>query len=155
MKSGRIRMSRSPGRCPRCGYVLRYSTTGYSCDFCGLKRTRPASNIIASAEKTLKRKVQEFLEPRMTIPYSQPVQRSFQSCVFCGLNIPFGSVTCPACGKPQTTSLGDQDRKVFDYIAAHDGVISMSHAALDLSLPIELLASSIERLKATGILKQE
>lgn len=148
-------MSGSPRRCPRCGYVLRYSTTGYSCDFCGLKRARPTSSIISSAERTLKRKVQEFLEPHRTIAYNQPVQRSFQSCVFCGLNIPFGSITCPACGKPQTTSLSDQDRKVFDYIAAHDGVISISHAALDLSIPVELLTTSIERLKATGVLKQE
>jgi hypothetical protein len=134
---------------------LRYSTTGYSCDFCGLKRTKPASSIIASAERTLKRRVQGFLEPHKTIPYSQPVQRSFQSCVFCGLNIPFGSITCPTCGKPQTTSFSEEDRKVFDYIAAHDGVISISHAALDLSIPVELLTTSIERLKATGVLKQE
>ena len=148
-------MSGSSDRCPRCGYVLRYSTTSYSCNFCGLNGTRSVSSIMASAEGTLRKKVQKFLDPRRTISYNQPVQRAFQACLFCGVNIPFGSITCPTCKKPQTTSFSDQDRRVFDYVAAHDGVISISNAALDLSMPMDLLTASIERLKATGALKQE
>ena len=148
-------MSTSPSRCPRCGYVLRYTKTGYSCDFCGLKGKRSASSVIASAERDLRRRVQDFLEPRRRVVYNQPVQRSFQTCIFCSQNIPFGSIACPACGKLQTTSLSDQDRRVFDYITAHDGTISISNAALDLSMPIGQLTASIERLKATGVLKQE
>ena len=143
------------GRCPRCGYVLRYSRTGYSCDFCGLKGMRSASDIIASTENSLRRKLQEFLEPRKPVAYSQPMQRSFQICIFCGKNIPFASITCPLCGKPQTISLSDQDKRVFDYITAHDGIISISTAAFDLSMSVDQLTASIERLKATGVLKQE
>jgi len=147
-------MSTSSSRCPRCGYVLRYTRTGYSCDFCGLKGTRSASDIIASTENSLRRKVQEFLEPRKPVTYTQPTPRPFQICVFCRMNIPFGSVTCPLCGKPQT-SLSEQDRRVFDYITAHDGTISISNAALELSMPLDQLTTSIERLKALGALKQE
>ena len=148
-------MSGSSGRCPRCGYVLRYTTTGYSCNYCGLNGRRPVSSIIASAEGTLRNRVQKFLDFRRPISYNRPVQRAFQACLFCSVNIPFGSITCPTCGKPQTTSLSDQDRRVFEYIAAHDGVISISNAALDLSMPMHLLTASIERLKATGVMKQE
>ena len=148
-------MSGSSGRCPRCGYVLRYTTTGYSCNFCGLNGRRSVSSIVASTEGSLRRKVQEFLDPRRTVSYNRPVQRAFQACLFCGVNIPFGSITCRTCGKPQTTSFSDQDRRVFDYVAAHDGVISISNAALDLSMPMSLLTASLERLKATGVLKQE
>ena len=148
-------MTASSSRCPRCGYVLRFSRTGYSCDFCGLKGTRSASDIMASTEDNLKRRLQEFLEPRKPVAYNQPIQRSFQVCIFCGRNIPFASITCPLCGKPQTISLSDQDRRVFDYITAHDGTISISTAAFELSMPLDQLTASIERLKATGVLKQE
>jgi predicted amidophosphoribosyltransferase len=148
-------MSASPSRCPRCGYVLRYSRTGYSCDFCGLKGNRSASSIIASLDRSLRRRVQYFFEPRRTVVYNQPVQRSFQSCIFCGQNIPLGSLTCPVCRRPQTLGLSDQDRRVFDYITAHDGTISISNAALDLSMSIDQLTASIEHLKATGVLRQE
>jgi len=148
-------MSTSPTRCPRCGYVLRYSRTGYSCDFCGFKGNRSPSSIISSLERTLRRRVQDFLEPRRTVVYNQPVQRSFQICIFCGQNIPFGSLTCPACRKPQSLGLSDQDRRVFDYITAHDGTISISNAALDLSMSVDQLTASIEHLKATGVLRQE
>jgi len=147
-------MSTSSSRCPRCGYVLRYTRTGYLCDFCGLKGTRSASDIIASTETSLRRKVQEFLEPRKPITYTQPTQRPMQMCIFCRMNIPFGSVTCPLCGKPQT-GLNDQDRRVLDYITARDGTISISTAAAELSMPLDQLTTSIERLKALGALKQE
>jgi hypothetical protein len=148
-------MSASPSRCPRCGYVLRHSKIGYTCDFCGLKGRRPASSIIASLERSLRRRVQDFLEPRRTVVYNQPVQRSFQICIFCGQNIPFGSLTCPACRKPQALGLSDQDRRVFDYITAHDGTISISNAAIELSISINQLTASIEHLKASGVLRQE
>jgi len=148
-------MSASPSRCPRCGYVLRYGRTGYSCDFCGLRETRSTPSMIASLERSLRRKVEDFFEPRRSVVYNQPVQRSFQACVVCGQNIPFGSLTCPVCRRPQTLGLSDQDRRVFDYIAAHDGTISISNAALELSMSVDQLTTSIEHLKATGVLKQE
>jgi len=147
-------MSASSSRCPRCGYVLRYTRTGYSCDFCGLKGMRSASDIISSTETSLRRRVQEFLEPRKSITYTQPTQRPMQICVFCRMNIPLGSVACPLCGKPQT-NLNDQDRRVLDYITAHDGTISISTAATELSMPLDQLSLSIERLKVLGALKQE
>jgi len=145
----------SSSRCPRCGYVLRFGRTVYSCDFCGLKGMRSASDIVASTESSLRRRVQDFLEPRKPVVSNQPFQRSFQICIFCGRNIPFASTTCPLCRKPQTISLSDQDRRVFDYITAHDGTISISTAAFELSMPLDELTASIERLKATGVLKQE
>jgi len=149
-------MSAPPNRCPRCGYVLRYSRTGYACDFCGLRGTQPASSIIASLETSLKRRIQNLLEPkRPPIAYNQPVQRSFQTCIFCGQSIPFGSVACPACRKPQSLGLSEQDRRVFDYITSHNGTISISNAATELSISIDQLTASIELLKRTGVLRQE
>ena len=150
-------MTQPSGRCPRCGYVLRYNTRGYSCDFCGLKGTRSVSSIVADAERNLREKVQGFLEPhpQRRVIYRVPTSQPLQSCVFCGLSIPFGTVTCPFCGKSRAENFNDQDRRVFEYIAAHDGAISISRAAIDLSISTDMLIASIERLKASGVLKQE
>jgi DNA-binding MarR family transcriptional regulator len=45
------------------------------------------------------------------------------------------------------------DQQVLDYIATHDGTISLSQAAQDLSMSPGALGLTIERLKAAGFLK--
>jgi DNA-binding Lrp family transcriptional regulator len=52
---------------------------------------------------------------------------------------------------PENTSA---DWKVYDYILAHEGTISMSQASNELSISQETLSATIERLKASGLLKQ-
>jgi hypothetical protein len=89
-----------------------------------------------------------------------------QQCANCGINYPRGVLNCPSCGTPRTPipqgtshqtigiEVQDVDRRVLDYITAHDGTISLSQAAQDLSIAQNALLSSIERLKSGGLLSQ-
>jgi hypothetical protein len=86
-------------------------------------------------------------------------------CASCGLRIPYGVNSCPYCMAPQTlpqpapqaTALPSavelNDQQVLDYIVARNGTISLSQAARDLSMSPDALKSTIERLKAWGLLK--
>jgi rubrerythrin len=144
------------GRCPRCGYVLRYSLTNYSCDFCGLQGSRSAKSAIASVERSLREKVRRFLASTGNHAYRPsivPVQ--LRTCIFCGFILPYGHSRCPACGSVQTESLTDLDQRVYGYILDHGGSISISQGAQELSISSGALRAAIERLKATGILSQE
>ena len=142
-------------RCPRCGYVLRYDTFGYVCNFCGLRGKRSLTSMISSLERELRGRVENFVQTH-TYTYTYPPQNvatQFQSCMFCGVKFPSGNQPCPECGKTPN-SLTPLELKVFEYISSHNGTISLSKAAQDLSVSLEMLNQAIERLKATGTLKQ-
>lgn len=161
------------GRCPRCGYTLRYDGYGYSCDFCGYPHMRRTlSGFVRDLERSLKTKVQNFLEGTRGTP-SQPLVtyypvtlRQLRPCIACGVNIPLGTRICPTCGTaqvapqtiapvPGTTSVTPSaEQRVLDYIANHNGTISISQAAQDLSMSPNALRSTIERLKTAGFLSQ-
>ena len=145
----------SSGRCPRCGYVLRYTMTNYLCDFCGLRGSRSAGSAIASVERSLREKVRRFLAVRRNPTYHGMAPVQLRTCVFCGFILPQGSTTCPGCGSVRTESLMDLDKRVFDYVLNHGGTISISQGAQELSISSEALTAAIERLKATGVLNQE
>jgi hypothetical protein len=99
----------------------------------------------------------------MTVQNTYPSGQ--QICGSCGLRIPYGVQTCPYCGTPQRAPqtspeirinpVGPQigDQRVLDYISAHNGTISISQAAKELSISPEMLRSTIERLKSAGFLK--
>lgn len=144
----------SHGRCPRCGYVLRSNRLNYACDFCGLQGSIPVSDMLLSIEKSLKGKVENFLQTLRNIGDAQQYwSMPPQSCTFCGFIFPSGNQPCPRCGRtPERITPFEQ--RVLDYISAHDGTISLSQAAQDLSISSTLLSQAIERLKATGRLKQ-
>lgn len=139
-------------RCPRCGYVLKLSGVTYFCNFCGLRGKLPLSSILSSLENTLRGRIENFLQTQKSINY-QNTRTTLQPCIFCGLSFPAGYRVCPRCGRTPDY-LTPLERRVFDYISAHDGTISMSQATRDLSVSPELLSQVIERLKALGILKQ-
>ena len=139
----------SRGRCPRCGYTLRHNMIHYVCDFCGLRQKRSISNILASLEKDLRRRVQNFLQ-NQKYAYLPQSSRS-RSCIFCGFNFPSGNQRCPQCGRPLQNLTAFEER-VFDYISSHGGTISLSQASRDLSVSPEVLSQAISRLKAIGIL---
>lgn len=145
----------SSRRCARCGYVLRYSATGYSCDFCGLRGSRSISSTMASIERSLRERVRKFLVPSRNVTYHRPMPVQLRTCVFCGFILPQGSTTCPGCGSARTESLMELDKRVFDYILIHEGTISISQGAQELSISTEALTAAIERLKTTGVLNQE
>ena len=157
-----------PGRCPRCGYVLRFDGRSYNCDFCGYPRTRgKLSDTVHALENDLRIKAQHLLEkvsrPRQVFVY-YPV--AVHPCASCGVNIALGSIRCPHCGTPQEIPQGEPssqgrfaqtqgiEKNVLDYVIAHDGTISLSQAAQDLALSPDVLQSTIERLKAAGFLSQ-
>jgi predicted ATP-dependent serine protease len=88
-----------------------------------------------------------------------------QPCINCGFSFPKMAQICPSCGAqraiaPQnimaisTTETHDLDRRVFDYISAHRGTISLSQTAQDLAITQATLLTSIERLKTGGFLSQ-
>jgi predicted amidophosphoribosyltransferase len=159
------------GRCPRCGYPLTYDGRGYRCEFCGYPRNRQTLTAsIRNLERNLRFKAQSLLDSgrrdqyqRMTFQY--PYSARQQVCSSCRLRIPNGVQTCPYCGAPQRTAQPSSetvvnpippqagDQQVLDYIAAHNGTISISRAATELSVSPENLRTTIERLKSAGFLK--
>ncbi len=159
------------GRCPRCGYALTYDRRGYRCEFCGYPRTRqPIMTSIRNLERNVRSKVENLLDngrrgqyQRMSFQY--PYASRQQVCNSCGLRIPTGVQMCPYCGTPQrvtqpvpetsTNAIPPQtgDQQILDYIAAHNGTISISQAASELSISPESLRLTIERLKSAGFLK--
>ena len=158
------------GRCPRCGYVLRFDGRGYSCDFCGYPHAHDTLTYeLHALSRDLKIKAQSVLE-RIKRPLSRQVfvyyPVAVRPCVACGVNIAFGTMRCPTCGAPQeipqrdvvpqgsSAHPGGIERNVLDYIIAHNGTISLSQAAQDLTVSPDVLQSVIERLKAAGFLNQ-
>jgi hypothetical protein len=110
--------------------------------------------MLLSVEKFLKGRVENFLQTQRSIRDAYQYRTmSLQSCTFCGFTFPSGNQPCPQCGRTPE-SITPFEQKVLDYISAHDGTISLSQAAQDLSVSSTLLSYAIERLKATGILKQ-
>src|SRR5208282_3320544 len=159
------------GRCPRCGYALTYDSRGYRCEFCGYPRTRqPITTSIRNLERNIRFKVENLLDSgrrdqyqRMSFQYQYAARQ--QVCNSCGLRIPNGVQACPYCRTPQritqpapetiTNAIPPQtgDQQILDYIAAHNGTISISQAASELSISPESLRLTIERLKSAGFLK--
>ena len=157
-------------RCPRCGYVLTYSGSAYYCSFCGYPRTHETlTPALHSLEKKISDRIQRFLaelKPGLPPqPSYYPVNVIMQACTNCGFSFPKMTQICPSCRTqrtiiPQnatansTTETHDLDRRVFDYISAHGGTISLSQAAQDLAIPQATLLTSVERLKTGGFLSQ-
>ncbi len=160
------------GRCPRCGYALRFDGRGYRCDFCGYPNIhRTFTDTLQNLESNLRLKLQNILQGDRRIrfqymPAARPTAIPQQLCVSCGVRIPAGLEKCPYCGavqalaqanpSPSSTANAIQigDQKVFDYITAHNGTISLSQAVQDLSISLDALQLTIERLKAAGLLQQ-
>ena len=156
-----------PRRCPRCGYPLAFDARGYRCEFCGFpQRKPPLLNSIINAGRGLRQKMQAALDKgrgqyRVIVQY--PVGQA--TCSSCGLRMPYGVPVCPYCSAPQRSLqptppiappmrlVEAQDQAVLDYIVARNGTISISQAARDLSISQEVLRSTIERLKASGLLR--
>jgi hypothetical protein len=161
----------SSGRCPRCGYVLRFDGRNYSCDFCGYPRVNGTfSDAILGMGKDLRIKAQGLLDKLKQPPSRQvyvyyPV--AVHACPSCSFNMPVGTVRCPNCGAQQDIQQtiptqsrepgqqGGIERNVLDYIVSHNGTISISQAARDLAVPTHVLQSTIEQLKAAGFLDQQ
>jgi hypothetical protein len=158
------------GRCPRCGYVLRFDGVGYSCDFCGYPRDfSTVTGAFHGLGKEMKIKAQGLLE-KVKRPLSRQVfvyyPVAVRPCVSCGLNIPLGTARCPNCGTPQQAPLTSSatepnfiqpqgaEKRVLDYIIAHNGTISLTQASQELTLSTDDLRSALERLKAAGFLNQ-
>jgi ribosomal protein L37E len=158
----------STTRCPRCGYVLTYSGSAYYCNFCGYPRTQDTlTPALHSLKKKVSDRIQRFLaelKPKIPPqPSYYPVNVIMQPCINCGFSFPKMAQICPSCGTQRaivsqntteisTTGTHDLDRRVFDYISAHGGTISLSQAAQDLAITQATLLTSIERLKNGGFL---
>jgi len=158
------------GRCPRCGYVLRYDGYKLKCDFCGYLQPRTTlSRTIRDAERALRLKFNSLIE-NLARPRGQPNALYYVSplrfqrpCRVCGTNLPLGARNCPNCGtllaetpvvQQADSGLQVRDQRVMDYITSHDGTISLSKASEELSMSVDALKLSIDRLKATGFIEQ-
>ncbi len=83
---------------------------------------------------------------------------AMQVCSNCGNRAPIGATFCQKCGAslqgpsltPIAPAVPSLDDKVYDYIAKHEGVISLSAASADLGIPVEELKEITERLKKQG-----
>ncbi len=150
-------------RCPQCGYVLRYDGSLYRCDFCGYSRNRKTiKEKFDSLERQLRQGAIRLFETPTVRNYSdfQRIMPASIKCRNCSVSLPSGTNVCPKCGTSQVAIPANQtwdaseDKKVFDYILAHEGTISMSQAMQELSISHETLSTAIERLKASGLLRQ-
>jgi len=158
------------GRCPRCGYALRFDGRVFTCDFCGYPRTRSGvTEALQGLERNLKNKTHGLAEMMRRTTSRQvfvyyPV--AVRPCTGCGVNLPLGTIRCPNCGMVQETphppSISPQnalppqgfEKSVLDYVIAHNGTISLSQAAQELRLPQDVLQSILQRLKEAGFLNQ-
>ena len=159
-----------PGRCPRCGYPLRYDRGRYMCDFCGFPNVKPPLiESIRNFERNLRSRMQGVFDvnrraqyERMIVQYPSILEQRI--CASCGLRIPYDTQVCPYCKASQTpqptqeariprNTLDGGDQRVLDYIVARNGTISISQAARDLSISPDILRLTIERLKSSGFLK--
>ena len=151
-------------RCPRCGYVLRYDGSNYRCDFCGhyWRKRRALTERIDIFERNLRGRMNRFFQPAKDRSYAdfQRVMPTVRRCVSCSMNMPAEAQLCPNCGAAQTSQPAETpegsllDKRVLDYILAHEGTISMSLAAHELLISIDVLSTTIDRLKSLGLLKQ-
>ena len=158
-------------RCPHCRYALRFDGRSYICDYCGYPHMwKMLERDIGGLEKNLNKRVQNLIErihsnhPPQPIIYYAVAPRPHNPCVACDVSLPAGTRYCPRCGAPQTTTqphitdqkgsrtLAEDDQRVLNYIIDHNGTISVSQAAHDLSMSSDDLQSSIERLKTSGLL---
>ena len=82
--------------------------------------------------------------------------------------MPYRAAYCPSCGgKFATLTEGSHeaagrehsaadvnlDERVYNYILDREGAISWSQASMDLKVPVEMLESSVQRLKQAGKLE--
>lgn len=158
------------GRCPRCGYVLRFDGKGFQCDFCGYPQTQSGlTDALQGIERNLKVKfhgVRETMRRAMWREVLVYYPVAVRPCAGCGVNLPVGTIRCPNCGMvqeiaqppfvSQRNAIPPQgfERAVLDYVIAHHGTISLSQAAQELRLPQDALQSILERLKEAGFLNQ-
>ncbi len=80
-------------------------------------------------------------------------------CAGCGSNLPEGATFCQRCGAsaepvtsaiPSVATVPTLEDKVYDYIANHEGVISLSKTAEELGITVEQLKEITDKLKKEG-----
>ncbi len=98
---------------------------------------------------------------RAELPVPIPPSTGLKSCVGCGARIPAAAAFCHFCGNSQEIRAAPAesrapvvasaiDDRVFNYIVAHEGVISLSKAAQELGIHLDELKAATERLKRAG-----
>jgi len=75
-------------------------------------------------------------------------------CANCGSNLPERATFCQRCGAstepPSIPRVPTLEDKVYEYIANHEGVISLSKAAEDLGITVDRLKQITDKLKKEG-----
>ncbi len=80
-------------------------------------------------------------------------------CTSCGSNLPERATFCQRCGAsaepmpssiPSVATVPTLEDKVYEYIANHEGVISLSKAAEELGITVEQLKEITDKLKKEG-----
>jgi len=92
------------------------------------------------------------ISPPMTAIHPAPDSAPI-GCSACGEAIPWDAYFCDRCGaKVEEVDEGMDpfDRKVYDYILAHEGTISFKRAAEDLGATVDEVQGAADRLKRSG-----
>jgi hypothetical protein len=86
-----------------------------------------------------------------------PIPTSWVACQKCGARVSVSAEYCQSCGAVQVRGhtvsepdMGKVDERVYEYIVAHGGEISLSGASRDLGLSADEFKRSTERLKKKG-----
>ncbi|MBS7622617.1 hypothetical protein KEJ39_02940 [Candidatus Bathyarchaeota archaeon] len=140
--------------CPTCGFPLRYVRGRFWCDYCRifpLEREISIGGFLSRVEDRL-RTVLERMERSLGGGLGRSPGESVDRVIArADLPPPRVTITTPMTVEP-TPSTSEIDNRVFSYIEAHGGEISLSKAASELSLAVAELQASIGRLRSAGLL---
>jgi hypothetical protein len=140
--------------CPTCGFPLRYVRGRLWCDYCRiypLERESSIGGFLSRVEGRLRTAIERMersLGGGAGRASEDNVDRVSARVV---LPPPRVTITTPMTAE-LTPSTSEIDDRVFRYIEAHGGEISLSRAASELSLAVAELQASIGRLRSAGLL---
>lgn len=144
----------SPNICPNCGFPLRYLGGKLWCAYCRtypLEKEIDIGGLLSKVEDRLKGTL-ERIERRLGGEAERPFGDTYQQ-VLARTNLPPPrvTITTPMTREP-LPSTADTDDRVFNYIEAHRGEISISRAASELDITVTELQAAIGRLRSAGLL---
>ena len=139
--------------CNRCGFPLRFVDGRLWCDNCRvypLDREIDVSSFLSQIEGRLRRTLTS-LERRLGGETEDTSRNVYPQAIPPRPSVPPPrvTVTTPMRTEPSPSTGGIDDR-VFSYIEAHNGEISLSKASSDIGIALNELQEAVERLRNSG-----
>ncbi|MGQ9640125.1 MAG: hypothetical protein ACUVUB_06740 [Candidatus Bathyarchaeia archaeon] len=140
--------------CPRCGSLLVPVGGRPWCSHCRtypLERGPDISRVVTQLKGRIRVALERIERKLSGESESFPVGR-YPTHRQLGGNLPPPMMTLTPPGRIERQPAMTIEEKVFKYIEAHDGTISLSQASSDLNMSISELQAAIGRLRSAGFL---